>query len=749
MTRSIASASTGRATSGGGGDRDRVLAATDLVALIGEHVALRQRGREWVGLCPFHDDRTPSLSVVIHKREAFYKCFACGAAGNAIDFAMEFLRMDFPTALRHLAGRAGIALSDRPRRTDAGGVGREELVAANEAALRHWRSLLVAARAGRSANAAAIAAARIIAERGIADAMVEQFQLGAASSSWDDLSALVRARGLDLGAFLAAGLLKARSEGQGHFDMFRNRVIFPIADEIGRPVAFGGRRIDPEENPKYLNSAESELFRKSRTLYGLHLAKRPIIDSGTAIVTEGYTDVIACHQHGFRNVVATLGTALTVEHARVLRRLCSRVVLLFDGDEAGRKAADRAAEVFFSEPVDVGVCVLPGGADPDDLLRSADGPARFAGALDAGVDVLEYLVDRFMEHYRGAESLSARQRSLEAFLARLVDLGLDHANDLRRRFILDRIAALLALPVALLERSMPRPPRGNQQGSQSRTPPQSPLRIESGAARSPEGGGAAWAAESSAGGSGEAGGAAVPRALLKAEQFLLTLLLRHPELASERIDAGDGHLLPIPEAIGPGHFADPLHRALAEILMPMLDAHGEALSLTSLLSEVARPELRDLASTLYLSGSAPGSGVACAFHEARAPTAADGSAEDDEAGRSDRRSPQAPSDRPPSPRHSAPLRQPSSRPDVPRQSNAAALRSSEPHAPPISMLRQACLDLDRTRRRLGLADDDRGRRLDDGAPLSDLDEARARLESIRLRGPNPGAIGRPRSRPGS
>lgn len=574
-------------------DRDRVLDATDLVALIGEHVALRPKGREWVGLCPFHDDRSPSLCVIVHKADRFYKCFACGAAGNAIDFVMNFLRMDFLGALRFLAQRAGVTLSEAPRRAP-GGVDREALLAANAAALRHWRGLLTTARAGRSSNRAAVAGARVVEERGISDAMAEQFQLGCATDSWDDLTTLVKTRELELPAFVAAGLIKVRSEGGGHFDMFRNRVIFPINDEIGRPIAFGARRIDPEDNPKYLNSPESDLFHKSRTLYGLDLAKRPIIDRSMAIITEGYTDVIACHQHGFRNVVATLGTALTVEHARVLRRLCDRIVLLFDGDEAGRKAADRAAEVFFAEPVDVSVCVLPGGRDPDELLREQDGPARFGESIQRGVDVLDYLVDRFMEQYRTAETLSGRQQRIEGFLARLVELGLDHAGDLRRRFVLDRLSSLLGMPVNLLESSMPR----------GRRRPESRQAI------------AARGSVASSDGDDERGDASpgvdpepevvrLAPGILKAEQWLLALLLRHPELADERIDAGDGTRLPVTEALGPGRFAHPLHRSLAQALFPLLDGERSRFSMTTLFADIAQPELRDLASSLYLGEGMP------------------------------------------------------------------------------------------------------------------------------------------------
>ncbi|MFO0874607.1 MAG: CHC2 zinc finger domain-containing protein [Phycisphaerales bacterium] len=600
-----------------------MLAATDLVALVGEHVALRQKGREWVGLCPFHDDRTPSLAVVVHKGDGFYKCFACGAAGNAIDFAMEHLRMDFPAALRFLAQRAGVALSPSPTRR-SGEIDREALLRANAERYAHWRGLLVAAHAGRSRNPAAIAAARILVERRIDDAMIEQFQLGVASEGWSDLVDLVRARELDEKAFIAAGLLKPRQRHDGDgtidearpattggrgasgcYDAFRNRIVFPICDEAGRAIAFGARKIDPADEPKYLNSSESAAFSKSRTLYGLHLAKRAIIDAGCAVVTEGYTDVIACHQAGFRNVVATLGTALTIEHARTLRRLCERVVLLFDGDEAGQKAADRAAEVFFAEPVDVLVCVIPDHRDPDELLKLHDGPDRFRAALDGAQPVLDFLVDRFMATYRTATTMSGRQQRLEAFLARLAELGLGRAKDLRRRFVLQRLAALVGVPIHDLESSMPE--------ARARRAPLRDLAAKD-ATRDPSPGGHPSDAHSGAtGASSESSGdatpapGATPLAIIRAEEAVLGLLVAHPEIANETVDAGDGHWLPVTEAMSAATFLHPPHRDLADVLVPLLeDAAGVAgaLPMRSLLAELAQPSRRVLASTLYFAAEA-------------------------------------------------------------------------------------------------------------------------------------------------
>lgn len=621
-----------------------MLAATDLAGFIGEHVALRRKGAEYVGLCPFHDDHSPSMAVVVHKGDGFYKCFACGAAGNAIDFAMNHLRMDFRGALELLARRAGIALTPHAGgRSGPGDVERAALFEANAEALRHWRRLLSTARGGRSGAGAE--GARQVAARGIDESMIGAFQIGVAAAGWDDLVQHVRARGLDARAFLAAGLFKPRREGEGHYDAFRNRVIFPILDEAGRPVAFGGRKIDPQDEPKYLNSAESPIFRKSRTLYGLHLARRSIIDLDAAVVTEGYTDVIACHQHGFTHVTATLGTAMTAEHARVLRRMCSRVILLFDGDEAGQKAADRAAEVFFAEPVDVLVSVLPDGKDPDELLRLPDGRDRFRSALDAAVPVLDFLVERFRGDWERSKGLSIRQQRLEAFVARLAELGLASAAALRRQFILQRLAELTGLPMSTLQAALDKAVAESRRSGPPREPREHRPEIDgatpAGVAIQTPG----RTVERTTGGDDARPGKGVdecpeghphltdppPRAIALAERALLGLLVRFPELATTAVDAGEGHMLPVVEAFSASAFRMSGHRQLAAVLFALLDetdasrtvagprgpsgdaehdrpdtavrprsTHGAAtLGMSRLLAEVARDDLRLLASDLY------------------------------------------------------------------------------------------------------------------------------------------------------
>ncbi|MFO0833064.1 MAG: DNA primase [Phycisphaerales bacterium] len=439
-----------------GGDRsdvDRVKDATDIVRLIGEHVALRPKGREYMGLCPFHDDHSPSMHVVPHKQ--FYKCFSCGAAGDCFKFVQDFLKMDFPEALEFLADRAGITLERRKRpEADTGGaadaVSKKDLFGANAMAASFYRAMLRHPEHGVGGRA-------VVEKRGVSAPMVEEFQLGVSPDRWDGLILTAQKQGIPTHVLAGAGLIKAREGGGGHYDAFRNRVMFPICDRTGRVIAFGARKIRDEDEPKYLNSPETRLFNKSGTLYALHLALRTIQQSRTAIICEGYMDVIACHQAGFRNAVATLGTAMTRQHAAELRLACDRVLLLFDSDEAGQRAADRAAEVFFSQPIDVGVVTLrpfTDAKDPDELLKREGGAEVFRRALEQAPDLLEYRFARVEERLAGA-GLSARSRGITEEIERLVELGLAEVEPVRRALIVRSLARIAGVSEAVIRDAVP------------------------------------------------------------------------------------------------------------------------------------------------------------------------------------------------------------------------------------------------------------------------------------------------------
>ena len=420
-------------------DPARVLNATDIVRLIGEVVQLKPKGREHVCLCPFHDDHNPSMYVVPSK-QIFY-CFVCGAGGNAFEFVKRYYNMGFREALEMLAERAGITLTpwkgEAKTDSDPPAVDRAALAQANQQALQFFRGILNHKEHGTVAR-------ETMAKRGIAPEMVEAFLLGAAPDKFDGMVQWIRSKGLDAKHFEAAGLLKRR-EDNSHYDALRNRLIFPIVDQMGRAIAFGGRILNPDDTPKYLNSPETPLFQKGSTLYGLWQARNAMRDTRHVIVTEGYTDVIACHQAGICNVVATLGTALTQRHAQVLRRLVDRVTLLFDGDEAGQRAADRAADVFFAEPIDVRIAVIEGGADPDDLLKQEGGVERFNALIDAAEDALAFRIKRLTRRLADsgqAIGSQARTRIIEEEAGRLVELGLGALSPMRRQTMVRQLARL-------------------------------------------------------------------------------------------------------------------------------------------------------------------------------------------------------------------------------------------------------------------------------------------------------------------
>ncbi len=450
-------------------ERDRVREATDIVRLVGEHVALKPKGREFVGLCPFHDDNNPSMYVVPAK--GIFHCFVCQAGGDVYSFVQRLHKMDFPEAIRYLAERAGIELAPwKPARTIGGGgagddsggysgaggrVSRRELLGANSTACDFFRAILRHSEHGRAAR-------EVIERRSISPEMVEAFALGASPDRWDGLALTIQGKGMSVNAFEQAGLLKRRGGGggasdaneeggafpptsnAGHYDALRNRLIFPIHDATGRIIAFGGRKIRDEDEPKYLNSPETELFKKSSTLYGLFQASKSIQHERTAIVTEGYTDTIACHQAGLTNAVATLGTALTNGHARVLQRYCDTIVLLFDGDSAGEKAAERAVEVLFASDVDVKIATLAGltdAKDPDELLKREGGLEVLRAAIAQARPILNFRYERLRERLKGP----ALTRRFDEEIQTLVRLGYAALRPERKRVIQRQLAATWGL----------------------------------------------------------------------------------------------------------------------------------------------------------------------------------------------------------------------------------------------------------------------------------------------------------------
>ncbi len=352
----------------------------DAVDLIGRYLSLKPSGRNFVGLCPFHNEKTPSFNV--SRERQIWHCFGCGEGGHVFSFLMRHENLTFPEAVRQLAQECGVEIKeDAPQE----GSNAQALVRANEAAQALYRQALASAE-GEAARA-------YLERRGLDAATLDHFGVGLAPDRWDAVVGALRARSIPPEVGERAGLVARRQSGAGHYDRLRGRVTFPIQDVRGRVIGFGGRALAPEQEPKYLNTPETPLFHKREALFGFPMALEPMRRSGRAVVVEGYFDLVALHRAGVPETVATCGTALTPEHARNLRRRAREVVLLFDGDAAGEKAVTRALEVLLPEGLRVRAAALPAGDDPDTFL-AREGPAALKALVDEAGPALEVVIRR-------------------------------------------------------------------------------------------------------------------------------------------------------------------------------------------------------------------------------------------------------------------------------------------------------------------------------------------------------------------
>ena len=377
---------------------EEVRARADIVEIVGAQVRLKRAGRNFVGLCPFHNEKTPSFSV--NAERGFFHCFGCGAGGTVFDFVMKVEGLTFFEALQSLARRYGIVL---PEHTGPGGPPpgeRDALALANLTAAEFFAHVLWKTADGAPAR-------DYLKARGITEETAHAFILGYAPARPANLATVIGKRGM-LEAAVKAGLVK-REPGRDPYDMFRARLMFPIRDAQGRVIGFGGRVLD-QRLPKYINSPESPIYSKARALYGVFEARQAIAQADRAIVVEGYIDVIALWQAGFKETVASLGTSLTVDQLRLLARYTRNIVACFDGDAAGRKASLRALEVFLGAGLLGRGVFIPSGFDPDTLVRD-----RGAQALNELIESSELLVDYFLREQAAAAgaTLSGKARAAE------------------------------------------------------------------------------------------------------------------------------------------------------------------------------------------------------------------------------------------------------------------------------------------------------------------------------------------------
>jgi DNA primase len=437
---------------------EEVRRRSDIVDVIAEYLPLKGSGGNYKALCPFHAEKTPSFTVTRQKQ--IFHCFGCGVGGNVFHFIMKYEHMSFPEAVAYLAQRYGVTWPKSRWRaaTAAGDAHKEQLYRLNEMAAEYYHTMLLSTAQGEKARA-------YLKKRGIDARAVELFKLGYAPAAWDGLLRYGAERGFPPPLLVEVGLVKARDDGQGFYDRFRDRLMFPIYNPMGRPVALGGRLLEQlPEAPKYLNSPETAVYKKGQLLYGLHVAKQAIRRTGQVLIVEGYLDLISVFQAGIENVVATLGTALTRSHVQLLKAYANEAVLVFDGDTAGRSAALRGKEYFLQEHVryflpgarlsslkgalegdlHAKVVVLPAGHDPDTFVQQK-GAEALRQQVQQARPFMEFLFDAEAEGH----DLASVQGKL-AYIRKLLPLVATMTNQVERTEYLSELVKRTGIAPAAL-----------------------------------------------------------------------------------------------------------------------------------------------------------------------------------------------------------------------------------------------------------------------------------------------------------
>ncbi len=439
---------------------EQIAAANDIVEVIGSYFPLKRAGANFKALCPFHQEKTPSFTVS-PSRQTFH-CFGCGVGGSVFRFVMDYEHTDFPSAVRKLAARSGITVVEK---SGGGGAGDEErqrqlrqrLLKLHAEAAQWFHETLIKREVGEVAR-------KYLRSRGITPEIAKRWQLGYAPNEWDTFGSWARAQGYDVRDLIASGLVKMRGESesppeqpasdvrlQRSYDRFRGRIIFPICNDVGEVIAFSGRLLQDEEGAaKYLNSPETTLFRKGSVLFGLDKTKRALIEANCAVVCEGQLDLITLFESGITNVVAPQGTAFTEGQARILKRFVNEVVLCFDADAAGQKAAERSLDALLQNDLIVRVAEMPVGEDPDSLVRR-EGKAAFESRIAGARDFFDYWIEGQVALV-DLNSLSAKME-----VARTLAETVSHVHDpVMRGDVISKISARLAVQVSEFAALVPR-----------------------------------------------------------------------------------------------------------------------------------------------------------------------------------------------------------------------------------------------------------------------------------------------------
>lgn len=365
---------------------ERIRAASDIVDVIGSYLPLKRAGANFVAVCPFHKEKTPSFNVNPHRQ--IFHCFGCHKGGDVFTFVREYENIGFTDAVRRLAERAKIPIEQdaSPGEQQARHL-KDQLLEIHEKIAQRWQNCLQTEAAGQLAR-------DYLKKRGVSDDAIKLFRIGAAPDAWDDTVNWAKSKGYDLSLVEKAGLIIRKEETGNYYDRFRGRLMFPICDEQGRVVAFSGRILSGDEKTaKYVNSPETAIFTKSKVFYGLDKSKRAILDAGFAIICEGQLDSIACFTAGVQNIIAPQGTAFTDQHARILKRYVSEAVLCFDSDEAGQNAAVRSLDHLLASGMAVRVAVVPAPHDPDSFIKAFGGP-KFNELIQNARGFFDYYLER-------------------------------------------------------------------------------------------------------------------------------------------------------------------------------------------------------------------------------------------------------------------------------------------------------------------------------------------------------------------
>ncbi len=508
---------------------ERIKSACEIVDVVSQHVQLNKRGRRFFGLCPFHTEKTPSFTV--NPDLQIFHCFGCDTGGDVFRFIQEIDRVSFPEAVTFLAARAGIQL--QPDRDGGRGEVADKLYRANELAGKFYHYML-----RQKCGAGAL---KYLRDRGLSDETIDRFWLGYAPPGWRDFLDVARPRGFDADVVEQAGLALPGRNRPGHYDRFRDRVIFPIINLSGRTVGFGARALRPDDEPKYLNSPETPIYHKSSVLYGLNWTRDEVRQGDCAIVVEGYMDLLSIVQAGVAPVVATSGTALTEHHCRILARYAQRAVLLFDGDAAGSAAAGRGIEVLLATGLDSRVVALPAGSDPDSFVRK-EGVEALRDAVEGATTALDFFLNRLALR-SDLSTVAGKAQAVKA----VIPLFERCQESVRRDLMLRQVAQRLEID----ERALREDLRSSLKGGQSIRP----------------GGESDSAPESET---------ALPDPSRREREFM-ALLLQHPRYIS-----------PTSRQLSPETFADPRIQRLAILLF---DRCGDTdhLDMSLLISDLDAP----------------------------------------------------------------------------------------------------------------------------------------------------------------